>query len=115
MNDVAYPLQSSMGAQASSRSGTRRRYFFLPRAYPPYGYIGADGSYDQNFPEHQFPSIIGRPILRSEESSTAGDIKIKDIMCGDEAATARSQLQITYPVRWSESPSCQLAACKDNE
>lgn len=50
----------------------------------------------QNFPEHQFPSIVGRPILRTEEQ--AGDIVVKDIMCGDEAAAARSMLQITYPV-----------------
>lgn len=50
----------------------------------------------QNFPEHSFPSIVGRPILRSEER--AGDIVVKDIMCGDEAAAARSMLQITYPV-----------------
>lgn len=50
----------------------------------------------QNFPEHQFPSIVGRPILRSEEQ--AGDIVVKDIMCGDEAAAARSMLQISYPV-----------------
>ena len=51
----------------------------------------------QNFPEHQYPSIVGRPILRSEEKQ--GDIVVKDIMCGDEAATARSMLQISYPVR----------------
>lgn len=50
----------------------------------------------QNFPEHQFPSIVGRPILRTEEQS--GDIVVKDIMCGDEAAAARSMLQISYPV-----------------
>lgn len=50
----------------------------------------------QNFPEHQYPSIVGRPILRSEERN--GDIVVKDIMCGDEAAAARSMLQITYPV-----------------
>ena len=58
---------------------------------------GADERiYFQNFPEHQYPSIVGRPILRSEERS--GDIVVKDIMCGDEAAAARSMLQITYPV-----------------
>ena len=51
----------------------------------------------QNFPEFQYPSIVGRPILRSEEQ--AGDIIVKDIMCGDEAAAARSMLQISYPVR----------------
>lgn len=54
-------------------------------------------AHEQNFPEHQFPSIVGRPILRTEEQ--AGDIVVKDIMCGDEAAAARSMLQITYPVR----------------
>jgi hypothetical protein len=54
----------------------------------------------QNFPEHQFPSIVGRPILRMEEQ--AGDIVVKDIMCGEEAAAARSMLQISYPVRLPE-------------
>ncbi|KAI9846539.1 MAG: Arp2/3 complex subunit, actin nucleation center [Sclerophora amabilis] len=32
----------------------------------------------QNFPEHQYPSIVGRPILRTEER--AGDIVVKDII-----------------------------------
>jgi len=54
------------------------------------GYAG------QNFPDFQFPSIVGRPILRTEEQSN--DFQLKDIMCGDEAANARSMLQITYPV-----------------
>jgi hypothetical protein len=54
-------------------------------------------AFSQNFPEVQFPSIVGRPILRTEEK--AGDIVVKDIMCGDEAAAARSMLQISYPVR----------------
>lgn len=56
-------------------------------------------TFQQNFPEHQYPSIVGRPILRTEERD-AGDIQLKDIMCGDEAAAARSMLQITYPVCW---------------
>ncbi|CRG89620.1 Actin-related protein 2 [Talaromyces islandicus] len=51
----------------------------------------------QNFPEHQFPSIVGRPILRSEEQGES-DVVLKDIMCGDEAAAARSMLQISYPM-----------------
>jgi len=64
------------------------------------GYAG------QNFPTHQYPSIVGRPILRAEER--AGDQVIKDIMCGDEAAAVRSMLQITYPMengiitRWED-------------
>merc|ERR1712000_382660 len=56
------------------------------------GYAG------QNFPEHQFPSIVGRPILRTEESKTESDVVIKDIMCGDEASAARTALQISYPM-----------------
>lgn len=51
----------------------------------------------QNFPEHQYPSIVGRPILRSEEK-TDSDVVIKDIMCGDDAAAARTMLQISYPM-----------------
>ncbi|CCG83552.1 putative Arp2/3 complex subunit [Taphrina deformans PYCC 5710] len=54
------------------------------------GYAGT------NFPEQQYPSIVGRPILRAEERS--GDIEIKDIMVGDEAAQIRSMLQISYPM-----------------
>ncbi|KAJ4392748.1 Arp2/3 complex subunit, actin nucleation center [Neurospora sp. IMI 360204] len=55
----------------------------------------------QNFPEFQYPSIVGRPILRTEEAKTLSDspdVVIKDIMCGDEAAAARTMLQISYPM-----------------
>ncbi|KAG0634991.1 actin family [Tuber brumale] len=64
------------------------------------GYAG------QNFPEHQYPSIVGRPILRAEER--AGDMIVKDIMVGDDAAAVRTMLQITYPMdngiikRWDD-------------
>lgn len=69
----------------------------LSRTSPiPLGTYPLTACLPQNFPEHQFPSIVGRPILRSEER--AGDIVVKDIMCGDEAAAARSMLQISYPV-----------------
>ncbi|KAG9540813.1 hypothetical protein KCU79_g18894, partial [Aureobasidium melanogenum] len=37
------------------------------------GYAG------QNFPEQQYPSIVGRPILRTEEQ-TGLDVQLKDIM-----------------------------------
>ncbi|ORY33519.1 actin family [Naematelia encephala] len=49
-----------------------------------------------NFPEHVFPSIVGRPILRAEER--LGSKSIKDIMVGDEAAENRSYLQVTQPM-----------------
>jgi len=37
-----------------------------------------------NFPAAIFPSMVGRPILRSEEKVEG--LEIKDIMVGDEAA-----------------------------
>jgi actin-related protein 2 len=55
--------------------------------------VGYAGS---NFPEHVFPSIVGRPILRAEER--IGSSIIRDIMIGDEAASARNFLQITQPL-----------------
>lgn len=44
--------------------------------------------------------------MRTEEQS--GDIVVKDIMCGDEAAAARSMLQITYPVCLFPIHSCAI-------
>lgn len=63
--------------------------------------IGRGGT---NFPDHTFPSIVGRPILRAEERSSdltelgLEGVEIKDIMCGDEASKVRSLLQISYPM-----------------
>jgi len=54
------------------------------------GFAGA------NFPTSIFPSLVGRPVLRSEEK--VENIVIKDIMVGDEAQKLRSMLQITYPL-----------------
>lgn len=54
------------------------------------GFAGA------NFPTAIFPSMVGRPILRSEER--VENLEIKDIMVGDEAAKLRTMLQITYPL-----------------
>ncbi|KAF9982083.1 Arp2/3 complex subunit, actin nucleation center [Modicella reniformis] len=55
--------------------------------------VGYAGS---NFPEYVFPSVVGRPILRAEES--IGNVQVKDIMVGDEAAELRSILQMSYPM-----------------
>jgi actin-related protein 2 len=55
------------------------------------GYAG------QNFPTAIFPSMVGRPILRAEESISE-TMELKDIMCGDEAAAVRQTLDIKYPV-----------------
>lgn len=43
-----------------------------------------------------FPSVVGRPILRAEEK--IGDVEVKDIMVGDEAAALRGILQMSYPM-----------------
>ncbi|KAK9893928.1 Actin/actin-like protein [Cystobasidium minutum MCA 4210] len=59
------------------------------------GYAG------QNFPEHTFPSIVGRPILRTEERSLSAaslPTDLGDIVVGDEAAKYRSLLQVTHPL-----------------
>jgi actin-related protein 2 len=49
-----------------------------------------------NFPTAVFPAMVGRPILRYEES--IGDVELKDIMVGDECAQLRSSLEVNYPV-----------------
>ena len=51
----------------------------------------------ENFPRHMFPSMVGRQTLRAEEDAI-GNIELKDIMCGDEAAAVRQALEIRYPV-----------------
>lgn len=40
--------------------------------------------------------MVGRPILRAEEK--VGDLQVKDIMVGDEAAQLRNILQMSYPM-----------------
>jgi actin-related protein 2 len=54
------------------------------------GYAGS------NFPAHIFPSLVGRPILRS--NTKVGDIEIRDLMIGDEASQLRSMLEVNYPM-----------------
>ncbi|XP_067128800.1 actin-related protein 2-like [Centruroides vittatus] len=54
------------------------------------GYAGS------NFPTYTFPSIVGRPVLRS--TNKVGDLEIKDLMIGEEANALRSMLEITYPM-----------------
>jgi len=54
------------------------------------GYAGT------NFPEFIFPSMVGRPMLRS--TAKVGDIEIKDLMVGDEASLLRSMLEVNYPM-----------------
>ncbi|KNC72672.1 hypothetical protein SARC_14768, partial [Sphaeroforma arctica JP610] len=50
------------------------------------GFAGA------NFPSAIFPSMVGRPVLRSSEK--VGSMEIKDLMIGEEAALARQFLEV---------------------
>jgi len=59
------------------------------------GFVKAGFAGDQ-FPKSIFPSMVGRPILRSEEKVQG--LEIKDIMVGDEASIARHMLKISYPL-----------------
>ncbi|KAK7103797.1 actin-related protein 2 [Littorina saxatilis] len=54
------------------------------------GYAGS------NFPAHIFPSLVGRPIIRS--TAKVGNIEVKDLMVGDEASQLRSMLEVNYPM-----------------
>ena len=54
------------------------------------GYAGT------NFPEYIFPSMVGRPMIRS--STKVGDIEVKDLMVGEEASKLRSMLEVSYPM-----------------
>ncbi|XP_033101181.1 actin-related protein 2 isoform X1 [Anneissia japonica] len=55
------------------------------------GYAGS------NFPAFIFPSLVGRPIIRS--TAKVGNIEIKkDLMVGDEASQLRSMLEVKYPM-----------------
>lgn len=50
----------------------------------------------ESFPRYVIPSILGRPMLRA--SQKIGDVEIKEIMIGDEAAPLRACLELTYPL-----------------
>ncbi|KAJ3297932.1 Arp2/3 complex subunit, actin nucleation center [Borealophlyctis nickersoniae] len=54
------------------------------------------GYANTHFPEAIFPAVVGRPMLRAEEK--IGDVLLKDIMVGDEAAALRTMLQMSYPM-----------------
>ncbi|WKY08999.1 hypothetical protein Q1695_001843 [Nippostrongylus brasiliensis] len=54
------------------------------------GYAGT------NFPAHIFPSLVGRPLVRS--SQKVGNIEIKDLMVGEECSQLRQMLDISYPM-----------------
>ncbi|KAF8408453.1 hypothetical protein HHK36_007606 [Tetracentron sinense] len=64
---------------------------------PPLGatYVKC-GFAGENFPTSVFPCVVGRPMLRYEESLT--EQALKDIVVGEACADLRHQLDISYPV-----------------
>ncbi|KAF1865337.1 hypothetical protein Lal_00004711 [Lupinus albus] len=59
------------------------------------GYVKC-GFAGENFPTSVFPCVVGRPMLRYEESLT--EQHLKDIVVGEGCADLRHQLDISYPV-----------------
>ncbi|KAL4192021.1 hypothetical protein AMTRI_Chr06g191940 [Amborella trichopoda] len=59
------------------------------------GYVKC-GFAGENFPTSVFPCVVGRPMLRYEESLT--EQELKDIVVGEASAELRHQLDISYPV-----------------
>jgi len=60
------------------------------------GYVKCGFAAD-NFPQHNFPSMIGRPIMRYEEEFK--DVQLKEIMVGEECALKRAMLEVSHPVK----------------
>jgi len=71
------------------------------------GYAGSSGS---NFPQHTFPCLVGRPIIRAaqriddievrrqQELELLNGVGVGDLMVGEEASKLRSLLEISYPI-----------------
>lgn len=62
---------------------------------PGTGYMKM-GFAGDNFPKASFASLVGRPMLRSEEVFD-DQIQLKEIMVGDEASKYRSLLELSHP------------------
>ncbi|KAJ0972537.1 hypothetical protein J5N97_020496 [Dioscorea zingiberensis] len=59
------------------------------------GYVKC-GFAGENFPSSVFPCVVGRPLLRYEESLM--EQELKDTMVGAACSEFRNQLDISYPV-----------------
>lgn len=59
------------------------------------GYLKV-GFAGDNFPRHHVPSVVGRPMLRSNQS--IGDKMLKEVMIGDEVGPYRAMLDVAYPI-----------------
>ncbi|KAK3039100.1 hypothetical protein RJ639_028846 [Escallonia herrerae] len=59
------------------------------------GYVKC-GFAGENFPTSVFPCVVGRPMLRYEESLM--EQELKDILVGEACLNLRHQLDVSYPV-----------------
>lgn len=59
------------------------------------GYVKIGYSFDDK-PRANFPSLVGRPLLRFSEKIE--DIELKPLMIGDEVLPVRSLLELSHPV-----------------
>ncbi|KAG7015943.1 Actin-related protein 2 [Cucurbita argyrosperma subsp. argyrosperma] len=79
------------------------------------GYVKC-GFAGENFPTSVFPCVVGRPLLRYEESLI--EQELKDIVVGESCADLRHQLDITYPVHngvvqnWDDMGHIDPKECK---
>ena len=55
------------------------------------GYAGS------NFPDHVFPCMVGRPIIRS--ASRLSEEQLRDIEVGERCSQNRSNLEVSYPMK----------------
>nr|QGN00918.1 Arp2D [Drosophila imaii] len=49
-----------------------------------------------NLPAHNFPSMVGRPLIRARNTLEGNGLQVQDVMVGDEALSRRSLLEVTY-------------------
>jgi len=49
------------------------------------------------YPKYRFPTLVGRPIIRSDKR--INNIEIKDIMIGNEALKVKSVLEFNHPIK----------------
>uniref|UniRef100_A0A8C1T8Z5 Actin related protein 2a n=1 Tax=Cyprinus carpio TaxID=7962 RepID=A0A8C1T8Z5_CYPCA len=78
------------GKSSGRMHGNHKSGLIINGFFVKCGYAGS------NFPEHIFPALVGRPIIRS--TAKVGNIEIKDLMVGDEASELRSMLEVNYPM-----------------
>ncbi len=69
------------------------------------GFVKA-GYAAENFPRHQFPSMVGRPVLRDgcdpgtdvKYLPSGEEVPLDAVMCGDKAELWLEALDINYPM-----------------